>query len=126
MGVDLGPLGGPFQRLQGLPASRQIRCNGVGATWPVAEDRRGGPKGGLLAPLRPLRVYSSTTNIMVGMGSDLNLTCKAVLFDMYGCACAPKPLVGDSDFRVEDACRGERLSCGFAAPEGNCACRRDP
>jgi hypothetical protein len=37
----------------------------------------------------------------------------------------PPPL-GDSDFRVEDACGGARLSCTFAAPEGNCASRRDP
>ena len=29
-------------------------------------------------------LYSSTTNMMVGMGSSLNLTCKAVLFDMDG------------------------------------------
>jgi hypothetical protein len=33
---------------------------------------------------RPRRVYSSTTAIIVGMSSNLNLTCKAVLFDMDG------------------------------------------
>jgi hypothetical protein len=32
MGVDFGPARRLFQRLQGLPASRQIRCNGVAFT----------------------------------------------------------------------------------------------